>query len=154
MKESLELLAVPEVIRNSLILIGLTLRTFSTAVAVWVAALVVFVQEALPTRSPLKAAGPEVILKVAVTLATGATGSANFLDVSVVLETDTLHSLFGKAMLSVTPAAGASLVFVNVAVISFAAPGEKVWSPGGVAAADVGARVRGATSYSAATILA
>ncbi len=42
------------------------------------------VHETLPTRSPLKAAGPEVTLNVALTLAPGATGSAIVTDVLVV----------------------------------------------------------------------
>ena len=72
---------------NSLILTGLTFRTFSAVVSDCFAPLVGFVHEALPTRSPLKAAGPEVTLKVALTLAPGATGSAKVFDVSVVPET-------------------------------------------------------------------
>ena len=69
--------------RNSLILIGLTFRTFSAVVSDCFPPVAGFVHEALPTRSPLKAAGPEVTLKVALTLAPGATGSANVFDVSV-----------------------------------------------------------------------
>ena len=76
--------------RSSLILIGLTFRTFSTVVSdcflpLW------FVHRALPTRSPLNAAGPEVTLKVALTLAPGATGSANDFDVSLVPATNEVH---------------------------------------------------------------
>ncbi len=77
--------------RNSLILIGLTLRTFSAVVSDCVPPVVRFVHEALPTRSPLKAAGPEVTLKVALTLAPGATGPANVTDVSVVPGTTEVH---------------------------------------------------------------
>ena len=55
-----------------------------------------FVHEALPTRSPLKAAGPEVTLKVALTLAPGATGSAIVVDVSVVPETTEVHCLWAR----------------------------------------------------------
>ena len=77
--------------RNSLILTGLTFRTFSAVVSDCFAPLVWFVHEALPTRSPLKAAGPEVTLKVALTLAPGATGSANVADVPVVPETTAVH---------------------------------------------------------------
>src|SRR5215472_14326085 len=89
--------------RNSLILIGLTFRTFSAVVSdcvlpEW------FVHEALPTRSPLKGAGPEVILKVAVTLAPGATGSVNIFDFSVVPGTKEVHCV-GTEMLNLTPAA-------------------------------------------------
>src|SRR3954454_2818628 len=127
------MLAELEIIRNSLILIGLTFRTFSTAVADWFAPLFEFVHEAFPRSSPLNGAGPDVTLNVALTLAPGATGSANFFDVSVVPETNEVHRLFGTAMLSVTPAAGSPVAFVNVAVISCAEAEENVWSPGGVA---------------------
>src|ERR1017187_4452705 len=105
--------------RNSLILIGLTFRTFSAVVASNFFA--PLVQEALPTRSPLKAAGPEVTLKVALTLAPGATGSANVVEP----EATAVHP-FGVAMLSLTPAAGAPVVFVNVTMVSCEEPGENV----------------------------
>ena len=77
MNESVGLVGEPALMRNSLILIGLTFRTFSAVVSDCFAPLVWFVHWALPARSPLKAAGPEVTLKVALTLAPGATGSAN-----------------------------------------------------------------------------
>ena len=76
--------------RNSLILIGLTFRTFSAVVSDCFAPFA-FVHEALPTRSPLKAAGPEVTLKVALTLAPGATGPAIVTDVSAVPATTAVH---------------------------------------------------------------
>src|SRR5690348_6160963 len=117
MKESVEL-EEPEARRNSLILTGVTFRTFSTAVPNWFAPPLELVHEALATRSPLKAAGPEVTLNVAFTLAPGATGSENFFEVSLLPETTEVHCLFGTARLSVTPSAGAPVVFVNVAVIS------------------------------------
>src|ERR1035441_10194245 len=74
MNEFVELAGEPELTANSLILIGLTFRTFSAIFSDCVLPFVV--HEALPTRSPLKAAGPEVTLKVAFTLAPGATGAA------------------------------------------------------------------------------
>jgi len=64
-----------------LIVIGLTLRTFSIAVSDCRAPPAALVHRALPTRSPLKAAVDEVTLKVALTLAPGATGSAIVADV-------------------------------------------------------------------------
>src|SRR5258708_31852833 len=91
----------PEVMRNSLILIGLTFRTFSAVVSDCVLPLG-FVHETLPTRSPLKAAGPEVTLKVALTLAPGATGSAIVADVWEVPGTTEVHCLLGTEMLSLT----------------------------------------------------
>ncbi len=93
MNELVELAGEPELMRNSLILTGLAFRTFSTAVSDCFAPLVEFVHEALPTRSPLKASGPEVTLKVALTLAPGATGPAKLFDVSAVPATNAVHWL-------------------------------------------------------------
>ena len=104
---------------------------------------------ALPTRSPLKAAGPEVTLNFALTLAPGATGSA----MPVEPDARTVHPL-GAEMLSFTPVAGAPVVFVNVTVVSCEDPGENVCSPGGVAVADAGPRLTCCTSYLAAATLA
>src|SRR3954451_14503426 len=95
---------------NSLILMGLTFRTFSETVSerVWPLELV---HEALPTRSPLKAAEPEVTLKVALTEAPGATASAKVFDVSVEPPTTAVQPS-GTDMLSFTPVAGAPVAFV------------------------------------------
>src|SRR5580765_4179376 len=111
--------------RNSFIRMGLTFRTFRAAVsdALPPAA----VHEALPIRSPLKAAAPEVILNVALTLAPGATGPAIVSDVLVVPETMEVHCR-GTDMLSCTPVAGAPDVFVKVTVVSSVVPNENVWS--------------------------
>ena len=49
--------------------------------------------------------------------------------------------LVGPEMFNLTPAAGAPVVFVNVTVVSCEDPDENVWSPGGVAFADAGARL-------------
>src|SRR5450755_2300239 len=152
MNESVELVGGPELMRNSLILIGLTFRTFSAVVSnclpsAW------FVHRALPTRSPLNSAGPEVTLKVALTLAPGATGSANVFDFSLVPATNEVHRL-GTEMFNWTPTTGAPVVFVNVKVVSCEDPGENVCSPGGVAVADAGARLSRDTPYFAATTLA
>src|SRR5919204_4085739 len=102
-------------VRNSLILIGLTFRTFSVVVTLCRGPFAGFVHEALPIRSPLKAAGPEVTLKVVLTLAPGAT-EANVCDVSVVPGTKEVHCLLGTEMLSFAPTARAPVVFVNVTV--------------------------------------
>src|ERR1700748_1785393 len=133
MNELVALLLVPA--RNSLILIGLTFRTFSAVVSDCLPPWPEFVHETLPIRSPLKAAGPEVTLKVAFTLAPGATGSLNVTDVSVVPGTNDVHCLLGTEMLSFTPTAGDPVVLVNVTVESCEDPGANVWSPGGVSAA-------------------
>ena len=129
-----------------MILIGLTFRTFSAVVSDCLSPWPGFVHEALPIRSPLKAAGPEVTLKVAFTLAPGATGSLNVTDVSVVPGTTEVHCLLGTEMLSLTPTAGDPVVFVNVTVLSCADPGANVWSPGGVPVAEAGVRLSRCTS--------
>ena len=154
MNEFVGLLGDPELIRNSLILTGLTFRTFSAVVSDCWTPLVESVHKTLPTRSPLKAAGPVVTLKVALTLAPGATGSAKVFDVSVAPETKAVHCLLGAEMLNLTPFAGAPVVFVKVTVVSCEVPGEKVWSPGGLAVADDGAMLSRGTPYPAATTLA
>ena len=146
MKASDALAGGPDLIRNSLILTGLTFRTFSAVVSYCFAPLVWFVHEASATRSPLKASRPDVTLKVALTLAPGATGPANVFDVSDVPSTTAVHCLPGRAMLNFTPAAGAPVVLANVTVVSCEDPGENVWSPGGVAVADAGARLSPCTS--------
>src|SRR5690349_20935363 len=141
-----ELVGFPgEATRNSLTFTRLTFRTFSTAVSDCLRPLAV--HEARATRSPLKAAGPEVILNAAVTLAPGATGSGNVFGATAVQP-------FGTAMLSSTPAAVAVAVFLKVTVVSWDDPGENVCTPGGAAAADAGATLSRATSYLAATTLA
>src|SRR4051812_12863476 len=105
--------------RNSLILIGLVLRTRSaidadrpSPHAAWL------------TRSPLNAAGPEVTLNVALTLAPGATGAANVFGASVVQPA-------GAARLSFRPVTGAPVVFVNVTTVSWVEPGANVCRPDG-----------------------
>src|ERR1035437_5121720 len=113
MNESVGLVGEPALMRNSLILIGLTFRTFSAVVSDCFLPFAGFVHETLPTRSPLKAAGAEVTLKVALTLAPGATGSTNVFDVWVVPPT-TEAPCWSTEMLNWTPAAGAPVVFVNV----------------------------------------
>src|SRR5277367_3409420 len=154
MNESVELVEEPELMRNSLILIGPMLRAFSAVVSNRLLPLVGLVHHALPARSPLKVLGPEVTLKVALTLAPGATGSANVFDVSVLPETKEVHCLLGTEMLNFTPTAGAPVVLVNVTVVSCDDPGENVCSPGGVAVAAAGAMLSAGRSYPAATTLA
>src|SRR5690348_7352664 len=131
--------------RNSLILIGLTFRTFSVVVSPCLAPFAGFVHEALPIRSPLNAAGPEVTVKVALTLAPGATES-NVCDLSVVPGRKEVHRLSGTEMLNFTPAARDPVVLVNVTVEFCEDPGANVWSPGGVAVAEAGARLSRCTS--------
>src|SRR5947209_4860437 len=137
MNESVELSGEPALKRNSLILTGLTLRTFSAVFSDCVRPLE-FVHETLPTRSPLETVGADVTLKVALTLAPAATESGNVFSVSVAPETTDFHSWSGPEILNFTPATGAPVVFVNVRVVSCEEPGENVCSPGGVALAAAG----------------
>src|SRR5512136_577599 len=113
MNESVGLVGEPALMRNSLIFTGLTFRTFWAVVSDCVRPFAV--HEALPTRSPLKPAGPEATLKAALTLAPGATGSANVFDVPVEPETTEVHPV-GTETANLTPVAGAPVVFVNVTV--------------------------------------
>src|ERR1700749_4906821 len=99
MYELVGLVLVPT--RNSLTLIGLTLRAFSAVAADCLPLCPGFVHEALPTRSPLKGTGPEVTLKVALTLAPGATES-NVCDVWPVPGVTEGHPL-GTATISFKP---------------------------------------------------
>src|ERR1019366_5374840 len=116
MNALVELVLVPA--RNSLIVIGLTFRTFSAVVSDCLPPCPGFVHEALPIRSPLKAAGPEVTRNVALTLAPGATGWPNVTDVSWVPGTKEVHCLLGTEMLSLTSTAGDPVLFANVTVLS------------------------------------
>src|SRR5215469_2904870 len=146
MNELVESVAEPALIRNSLILIGLTFRTFSAVVSDCVLPFA-FVHEALATRSPLNGAIPEATLNVALTLAPGATVAGRD-------ELPDAVQPFGTEIFSLTPVTGAPVVFVNVTVVSCEDPGENVCSPGGVAIAEAGAKLSRATSYLAATTLA
>ena len=104
-------------------LTGLTLRTFSVIVSVLV--LLFAVQVSLPIRSPLNAAGPDVTLKVAVTLPPGTITSSNFFEVDWEFKTTDFHPL-GTVMLSVTPFTAAPVVFVYVIVVFCEDCGAKV----------------------------
>src|SRR5665213_1385019 len=138
---------------NSLILIGLMLRTFSAAVSDRIWPVAEFVHEALPTISPLKAADADVTLNIALTVAPGKTESEKVFEVSLVPETEEVHPE-GTEILNEIPVAGTSEVFLNVTMVSCEAPSENVWSPGGVADADIGARLNSGSSYLAATTFA
>src|SRR4051812_2637800 len=130
MNEFIKLVVEPSLTRNSLILMRLTLRTFWAVFSDCVRPFAVHV--ALPTRSPLKNAGPDVTLKVAPTVAPGATVSFVNADTPVAV-----HWL-GTPMLNLRPVTTAPVVFVNVTVTFWEDPGENVWSPGFVAAAGAG----------------
>src|SRR5262249_4507093 len=144
MNESVELVGGPALMRNSLILIGFTLRTFSTAISDCLPP-VLSVQLAFATRSPLNAAVPDVTLKVALTLVFGAR-SANVFDAPTAPVNEDVHCL-GTAILNWSPVTAAPVVFVNVTVMSCDDPGEKVCRFGGAAVAEEGAMLNRATSY-------
>src|SRR5262245_53781832 len=103
--------------------------------------------------SPLNAAGADVIVNVALTLAPGATGSL-IVAVAVFRPDTTAVQPFGITTLKSMPVTGAPVVFVNVTVVSCDDPGENVCRPGGVAAALAGLTLTRCTSYFAATTLA
>ncbi len=109
--------AEPDPTRNSLILIGLTFRTFSTAASECVLPVAAFVQLACATRSPLKGVWPEVILNVALTLAPGAMGPAIDSTALELAFTTEVHSR-GTLTLSFRSFAGAPVVLVNRTVVS------------------------------------
>src|SRR5262249_12375045 len=136
-------LAEPSLMRNSLIFTGLTFRTFCVVCSDCLCP-PALVHAARPERSPLNAAGPDVTLKVALTLAPGAS-PANVADPCA---TDT-HCL-GPETPNWRPVTGAPVVLVKVTVVSCDEPGVNVWSPG-AAVAEAGERVNRGTSYLAAT---
>src|SRR4051812_1185866 len=140
-------------VRNSLILIGLALRTFSAVVSDCRAPVVTLVHTAVPTRSPLNATGAEPTVKVALTVSPGAT-TPNVFDRWVVPGRNDVQNLAGTVMLSSTFVATDPVVLVNVTVASCDEPSANVWSPGGVAVADAGDSRSRCTSYRAATMLA
>src|SRR5262249_10518659 len=153
MNEFVELVGESALTRNSLILIGLTFRAFSAVVSDCVLPFIAFVHETLPTRSPLKAASPEVTLKVALTLAPGATGPAIVTAVLVVPGPTEVQCL-GTEILNLIPVAGARVELVNPGVRSADGPGENVWSPGALAGAAAGGKPSRCRSYLGATTLA
>src|ERR1019366_1128856 len=103
--------------RTSLILIGRTLRSLAVVVSDCVRRVAGSVHSALPVRKPAADVGGEVTLKVALTLAPGATGSLNVTDVLVAPETTASHPA-GMEILNLTVLAGDPVVFVNVSVTS------------------------------------
>src|ERR1700744_4688032 len=108
MNESVGLLLVP--VRNSLIVIGLTFRTFSVAVVLSTTRLDWAVQRALAVRSPPNGSGPEVSVNGALTLAPAAT-EAKVFDGFRVPSTTEVHRP-GTEMPSFTLAAVAPVVLV------------------------------------------
>src|SRR5689334_21779600 len=94
MNELVEL-AEPSLMRNSLILTGLTFRTLAVVVSDCLTPVARFVHWARPTMSPLKGVGPDVTLNVALTVAPGGTlraGAPVFLTEVHPLGTEMLNS--------------------------------------------------------------
>src|SRR3954454_9528071 len=110
--------------RNSLILIGLVLRTFSTVEATSRPWPVGFRHSARPVRSPLNARAPDVTVKVVLTLSPGAT------EVNRGLPGGLAFHIHGVDTLSATSAALVPVVFVYVSVTSCRSPGANVRRPG------------------------
>src|SRR5579863_8282443 len=144
MNESVALLGGPELMRNSLILTGLALRTFSAIDSVCLVPLAWSIHEAWPTRSPFRSADPDVTLNVALTLAPGATGPAKVFEVSEPFTAAADHCS-GTARLSLMSTAGAPVVFLNVTTVSCEEAGVNVCSPGGVVVSEAGATLTGNT---------
>src|SRR6185312_13857311 len=130
---------------NSLIFTGLVLRNFTVAVSD--CGMPLTDQDALATRSPLKAAEPDVILYLTVSLAPGAMVPG--ISPSAV----EVHCL-GSARFNLSPVIGVVVVFLKVKAAVCDDPGENVKSPSGRSFADAEVTLSAATSYFAATILA
>src|SRR4051794_40399463 len=107
----------PALKRTSLILIGTTFRILAVVVSDCLPVVDGLVHWALPIRKPAPVAAGEVTWKIAFTLAPGETGCANVIDALRVPETTAVHPA-GRDRPSVTPDAGAPVVFTNVAVTS------------------------------------
>src|SRR3954470_10981276 len=106
---------VAPVKRTSLILIGRTMRILAVVVSDCLAVVAGPVHSALPIRKPAPVADGALTWKVALTLAPGETGCSKVIDALRVPETTAVQPA-GSDRLSVTPAAGAPVVFVNVPV--------------------------------------
>src|SRR5215472_9058457 len=131
MNEFVELPVVPT--RNSLITIGSVLRTASLEVTDWLLPSWA-VQVAVPFRSPLNDWLPDVTLKVALTLAPGAT-DAN----EVWLPPATVDCQpVGTDNCRFTFVAADAAVLVNVKVDCCDEPGLNVCNPVGCAVSDAG----------------
>src|SRR5580658_8919460 len=144
MNESVALVGGPELTRSSLIFTGLAFRTFSVVAPDFFVQIAWFVHDALPTKSPLKATGPDVTLNVALTLAPGATGPGKVFAVSELPATTADHCC-GTERLNLTPAAGAPVVFMKVTVVSCDEPGENVCSPAGLVVSEASVTLTGKT---------
>ena len=127
--------------RNSLILTGLTLRTFSAAVSDCFAARSV-VQRALADQVAVEGRRPRGHLEGRAHARARSDRVGNVFDDFCVPGADSGPLLAGQRRCSAsTPVAGAPVVLVNVTVVSCDDPGVNVCSPGGVAVADAGARL-------------
>ena len=153
MNEFVGLAGAPALMRNSLILIGLTFRTFSAAVSDCFAPLA-SVHERVADQVAVEGRRPRGDLEGRAHARTRRDRVGDRHRRPVRARNDGGPSCWARTMLNSTPVTGAPVVFVNVTVVSCEDPGENVWSPGGAAVADAGARLSRATSYLAATTLA
>src|SRR5450631_3102008 len=112
--------------RTSLILTGCTFRTLVVVVSTLVVLPPEFFHSTLPVKKPAPVAKGEVTLKVALTLAPGATTSAKAFAAPLPPEATELHCTLGPKTLSLTPVTGTPVVLVKVSVICCDDRGEKV----------------------------
>src|SRR5215471_10111920 len=104
MKELVEFAGAPEAIWNSLILTGLTLRTFRTAVSTRFAPFA-SAHSAVPTTSPFHADFPEVTVKITLLVMPGAISPTAFCEPWA-----TAVQPVGRSRPSSTPAGTGALV--------------------------------------------
>ena len=127
-------------VRNSLILTGEVLRTFSTDFSVFLP------HFAMAARSPLNSFSPEVTSKVTITVWPGATGYSTFFASSAFQPEGTLR-LRVRSLISLP------VVLTNFTATFCVSPGKKVWRRLGLLMSFSAATVRRSTSYWAATTL-
>src|SRR3954447_8306210 len=123
---NVSVVSLPVPMRNSLILTGAVLRTHSVIDADCGAPFAVHV--AVPNRSPLKLAGPDVTLNVTLALSPGAIGPGI---VSEPPPSTAALQPAGSERPSFTLLAGAPLLLVKVTIVSWLVPGANVCRPGG-----------------------
>ena len=98
---------------------GSTFRTREEVVSDCLLPACVFVHSALPLRNPPPVVVAEITLKVALTLAPGATGASYVTVEAEPPDAETVQPA-GEEMFNFTSEAGVAALFVNVAVMSFA----------------------------------
>ena len=134
--------------RNSLILIGLTLRTFSAVVSDCFALVVASVHESVADQVAVEGRRARGDLEGRRSRSHRARPDQRTSSPSAVRSGNDGRPLLagnGNAQLDARSRA-LPVELVNVTVVSCEEPGENVWRPGGVAVADAGARLSRATA--------